>query len=101
MPSLPHSIPNLETASYSEELRRQLYDAAVQIIFYNGSPIPDFTPDQCELVVFYLWGRWLASWRDWESESAAELALPLSRVWQVVRLQNDAHSPHGIMLHEV
>jgi hypothetical protein len=97
MPDRAYSIPNLETSAYSEALRRQLYDAAVEIIFYNGSP--DFTPDQCELVVFHAWGRWLAAWRD--LESAAEPALPLSRVWQVVRLQNDAHAPHGIMLHEV
>ena len=99
MPSLPHSIPNLETASYSERLRRELYDVAVQIIFYEGSPIPDDTPDTCELVVFYLYGRWFATWRDLESD--AEASLPLARVWQVVRLQNDSHAPHGIMLHEV
>ena len=99
MPDRPQSIPNLETALYSEALRRELYDIAVQIIFYEGSPIPDDTPDRCELVVFYLYGRWFATWRDLESD--AETSLPLSRVWQVVRLQNDAHAPHGIMLHEV
>ena len=98
MPDRPHSIPNLETASYSEALRRELYDIAVQIIFYNGSPIPDYTPDQCELVVFHLYGRWFATWRDLESNAET---LPLARLWQVVRLQNDAHAPHGIMLHEV
>jgi hypothetical protein len=101
MPSLPHSIPDLDRTTYTEALRRELYDAAVQIIFYEGSPIPDHTPDQCELVVFYTWGRWLAVWRDWDSEDTAESTLPLSVVWQVVRLQNDTHSPHGIMLHEV
>jgi hypothetical protein len=101
MPDRQHSIPDLDLTGYSEALRRELYDIAVQIIFYEGSPIPDHTPDQCELVVFYSWGRWFAVWRDWDSEDAAELALPLSRVWQAVRLQNDAHATHGVMLHEV
>jgi hypothetical protein len=101
MPDRQHSIPDLETVFYSEALRRELYDVAVKIIFYEGSPIPDYTPDQCELVVFYTWGRWFATWRDLESESDAETPLPLSRVWQVVRLQNDARAPQGIMLHEV
>jgi hypothetical protein len=99
MPDRPHSIPNLETVFYSEALRRELYDVAVQIVFYNGSPIPDHTPDECELTVFHLYGRWFATWRDLESD--AKTPLPLARVWQVVRLQNDAHAPHGIMLHEV
>lgn len=101
MPDRAHSIPDLDLTGYTEALRRELYDVAVQIIFYEGSPIPDYTPDQCELVVFHMWGRWFATWRDWESESDAELALPLSRVWQVVRLQSDPNAAHGIMLHEV
>jgi hypothetical protein len=101
MPDNPQSIPNLETAFYSEQLRRQFYDIAVEIVFYNGSPIPDHTPDECDLTVFYLYGRWFATWRDLESESDAETPLPLARVWQVVRLQNDAHAPLGVVLHEV
>ncbi len=98
MPERPHSIPDLDTAIYSEALRRQLYDLAAMIAFDEGAT---YTPDQSELTVFHAWGRWFAIWRDWESESAREPQLPLSRIWQVVRLQNDSSTPHGVMLHEV
>ncbi len=80
----PHSIPDLETADYSESLRRQLYDIAAGIVF-DSDTAPDYSPDESDLTVFYIWGRWFASWRDWESESDAETPLPLSRAWQVVR----------------
>ena len=100
MPDRPHSIPDLDTAHYSEALRRELYDIAARIVF-DSDTAPDYTPDESDLTVFYIWGRWFASWRDWESESAAETPLPLSRAWQVVRLQNDPSTPSGVMLHEV
>ena len=101
MPNLPYrNLPDLDRADYTEELRRRLYDIAVQIIFYDEPQEPPYTPDQCELTVFRAWGRWLAVWRDW-SEELTNDPLPTSRVWQVVRLQNDAAVPHGVMLHEV
>src|SRR5829696_1053104 len=87
MPDRPHSIPNLETASYSEALRRELYDIAVQIIFYDGSPIPDYTPDQCELVVFHIWGRWFATSRDWSPSPMRRCRYrsPVSGRWSASR----------------
>jgi len=101
MPDLPYrNLPDLDRADYTEELRRRLYDIAVQIIFYDEPQEPPYTPDQCELTVFRAWGRWLAVWRDW-SEELTNDPLPTSRVWQVVRLQSDPSAEHGVMLHEV
>lgn len=103
MPSLPHSIPDLEDAAPTEALRRQLYDAVVRVAFPKDPDPdeipPDFSPDDGRLVVFYVWGRWFAVWRDLDAED--EDHLPLSRTWQVVRLQSDPSQPEGIMFHEV
>lgn len=78
-------LPDLETAPYSEGLRRLLYDAVARIV----------EPEAGDLVVFYAWGRWFAVWQDLAEDAGA---LPVSRVWQVARL---ARGPDGVMLHEV
>jgi hypothetical protein len=59
MPSLPHSIPDLEDAAPTEALRRELYDAVVRVAFPKR-PDPDeiaptFSPDDGQLNVFYVW----------------------------------------------
>lgn len=82
-------IPDLETAPYSETLRRLLYDAVARIVL----------PDGEDLAIYYAWGRWFAVWRDLEGEGEEGRALPDSRVWQVVRLTSDPSAPDGIMLH--
>jgi hypothetical protein len=103
MPDLPHSIPDLEDTPPTEELRRELYDAVVSIVFpLHPDPdeiAPTFSPDDGQLTVFYVWGRWFAVWRDLDSED--EDHLPSSRIWQVVRLQSDPSRPEGIIFHEV
>ena len=43
-------------------------------------------------------GRWFAVWEDRGEDSRR---LPLSRRWEVVRIQSDPSRPEGIMLHEV
>ncbi|HWN42594.1 MAG TPA: hypothetical protein VNW71_10250 [Thermoanaerobaculia bacterium] len=93
-------IPNLDEAPYSEGLRRVLYDAVARIVLTpdSGEPGMILYPDSGNLAVFYAWGRWFAVWRDFD-EDASEL--PISRIWQVVRLVADPSSPDGIMMHEV
>lgn len=81
-------IPDLEKAPYSETLRRLLYDAVARIVLTGGE----------DLVIHYAWGRWFAVWRDLEEEGRA---LPVSRIWQVVRVASDPSAPDGIMLHGV
>lgn len=97
MPNLSHPIPDLDSTGYSEDLRRMLYDVAAEVIFEES----DHEPDECGLTVFHVWGRWFAIWRDRDSEEGTSNPLPVSRLWQVVRLQNDASIPSGLMLHEV
>ena len=103
MPSLPHSIPDLEGEPPTEALRRVLYDAVVRVAFPQH-PDPDeiaptFSPNDGQLTVFHVWGRWFAVWRDLDAED--EDHLPYSLIWQVVRVQSDPSQPEGIMFHEV
>lgn len=81
-------IPDLDEAPYSEALRRLLYDAVARIV----------EPDAGDLVVFHAWGRWFAVWQDLGEDAGG---LPVSRVWQVVRLAADRSAPDGVLLHEV
>ncbi|HWN41361.1 MAG TPA: hypothetical protein VNW71_04035 [Thermoanaerobaculia bacterium] len=100
----PQSIPpDLDDAPVTEALRRELYDAVVRVAFPKH-PDPDeiaptFSPDDGQLNVFYVWGRWFAVWRDLDAED--EDHLPYSRIWQVVRIQSDPLQPEGIVFHEV
>jgi hypothetical protein len=93
-------IPDLDRAPYSEGLRRLLYDAVARIVLAPDPGEPGLTvyPAAGNLAIFYAWGRWFAVWRDFDEDTGE---LPLSRVWQVVRLATDPSSPDGIMLHEV
>lgn len=97
-------IPNLDEAPYSEGLRRQLYDAVARIVLTpdSGEPglivYPNAGADAGDLVIFYAWGRWFAVWRDFGDDCGE---LPLSRIWQVVRLSADPSTPDGVLLHEV
>lgn len=97
-------IPNLDEAPYSEGLRRLLYDAVARIVLTPepGEPglivVPDADADAGNLAIFYAWGRWFAVWRDLAED---DVTLPVSRIWQVVRLAADPSSPDGIILHEV
>lgn len=96
MAELNVTIPDLDQAPYSEDLRRLLYDAVARVVL---PPTPgELRPDVGDLAVFYAWGRWFAVWRDLADDAGM---LPLSRVWQVVRVSSDPHMPDGIMLHEV
>jgi hypothetical protein len=93
-------IPDLDQTPYSEGLRRLLYDAVARIVLSPDPGEPGLIPypDAGNLAVFYAWGRWFAVWRDFGED---EGVLPVSRIWQVVRLSADPSTPDGVLLHEV
>ena len=105
MPDLPDSTP-LDLTRYSEATRRSLYDQIVEIQFTPEDPEsakhpedvwnPKQTPDEAGLTVFFLFGRWVAFWRD-----VPEPGLPEWRLTEMVRIQTAPGTPGGIMLFEV
>lgn len=104
---MPDQHQSIDNAPYSEGLRRILYDAVVRTLFAPSplkdqllaEDVPTYSPEDAGLVVFWAWGRWFAVWYDLDTED--EQQLPLSRKWQVVRIQSDPTTPDGIQLHEV
>jgi hypothetical protein len=68
MPEHPQFTP-LTLRSYSEALRRELYDAVVQHLWTpddHGDYVPAFTPDAAQLTVMYSHGRWIVVYIDLE-----------------------------------
>ena len=60
--------------TYTETLRRELYDAVVQHLWTredSGDYIPPFTPDAAQLTVMYSHGRWLLVYLDLEEPTDA------------------------------
>jgi len=56
-----------------EETHRRLYDHVVQQEFTRQELqppgddwVPGYTPEQAGLKIFFLWGRWFATWRKLE-----------------------------------
>ncbi|HEY0557446.1 MAG TPA: hypothetical protein VGG20_24535 [Thermoanaerobaculia bacterium] len=107
MPELPEvyrTPPDL--TRYTEAARRDLYDRLVAIQFTSPDPAtvedpedawtPTQTPDEAELMIFYLFGRWFAVWRE-----LPEPSLPDWRLTELVRIEADPTTPDGIMLYEV
>lgn len=104
MPELtPQSTPLLlDLTRYAEHTRRELYDRLVRIQFGPKPPDPEdpplsYTPDEAELTVFYVFGRWFATWKVLEEP----VDLPDSRRVELVRIQAAPDSPDGIILYEV
>ena len=114
MPSLPQSIPPvppppIDLSQVTEATRRALYDA-VAAIHFNPSPeeirearrneewYQRHDPDECELTVLYILGRWIAYWRVWEE---VEEDAPESHQWEVVRVESHPSAPYGIEFSEV
>jgi hypothetical protein len=103
-PEPPPIPPGLDLEVYSEATRRALYDVVVAVHFRpsaDSSPadwVPDYSPDQAGLTVFFLHGRWLASWSRLE-EAASDL--PPSRRHALVRIQAAPEAPNGVMFYEV
>ena len=61
------SPPSVDLTAYSEETRQAIYQHAVEQNF-TGIIVDDepwdlgYGPDQAELQVLYLYGRWLVTW---------------------------------------
>ena len=105
----PRSTPrssdlDLDLEVYSEATRRTLYDLVVAVHFQppaDPSPadwVPDYSPDQAGLIVFFAYHRWFASWSRLE-EAGSDL--PPSRRHALVRIQAAPEAPHGVMFYEV
>jgi hypothetical protein len=94
MPELPH----LDLSRPTETTRRELYDRLVRIQNAPDAqePSPLFDPDAAGLTVFYVLGRWFATWIDLE----APLQWPEARRRELVTI-GPADTPDGIVLHEV
>ena len=99
MPELSEVYPRpLDLSRPTEATRRELYDRLVRI---QSAPHPDpeiplFDPDAAGLTVFYVFGRWFATWLDPETPPE----WPESRRRELVTI-GPAETPDGILLHEV
>jgi hypothetical protein len=88
LPPVPRlSLQDLGT--YSERVQGILYEYISQSYFREGPPEDEndprewrYSPEQCGLCVFFLYGRWFAKWR-WPEEIKG--IAPQSRT-EVVRL---------------
>jgi hypothetical protein len=103
MPELPEVYPPLDLTRYTEATRREVYARVVAIQFTepdpppapaDASPIHD--PDDSGLVVFYVFGRWFATWIDLDADPDE----PEDLRRELVRIE-PANSPEGIILYEV
>jgi hypothetical protein len=96
--SLPRrTAPPLDLASFSEGTRQALH-AAVVATHWNTPPehpddfVPDYSPDEAELQVVFLLGRWWAVWRMLEEPED----VPPSQRWEVLRVESDPTAPYGV-----
>ena len=100
MPELAqHSTPSpLYLTRYTEATRRELYDRVLRIqsVPDADEPAPPFDPEAAGLTVFFILGRWFATWTDLETPAEA----PEPRRQELVRIQ-PAVNPDGILLFEV
>jgi hypothetical protein len=90
----------LTLRTYSEALRRDLYDAVVKHLWTPDDPgdyVPSYTPEAAQLMVLYLHGRWIVQYLDLEE---LENAPPDQRM-VMSRVVADRSRPFGIQLQEV
>jgi hypothetical protein len=90
----------LTLRSYSEALRRELYDAVVQHLWTpddHGDYVPAFTPDAAQLTVMYSHGRWIVVYLDLEEP----LHAPPDQRAVMSRILADPDRRSGIMLSEI
>jgi len=99
MPDRPQ-FTELTLRTYSEALRRELYDAVVWHLWTPLAPgdyVPSYTPDAGQLAVVYVHGRWLALYIDLEEPVDA----PPDQRTVMSRILADPDRPSGITLSEV
>jgi hypothetical protein len=93
---IPHH-PAPDLSRYTEHTRAALYNAVVAIHWdfepeHPEDSAPDYTPDEAGLQVVFLLGRWFAVWRMLEEPED----VPLSQRWNVLAIDTDPDSPHGL-----
>ncbi len=87
---------------FHESTRRALYDVVVRDNFTEraldpeADPpevwVPPYTPDEAQLEVFFLLGRWFATWRKLEAPADA----PEHERQELLRLEPHRHRPGDI-----
>src|SRR5436305_5276085 len=95
----PPDLDRVDAATH-----RRLYDHVVQQVFTAKQLepagdvwVPRYTPQQAGLKVFFLYGRWLATWLPLETPRD----LPASERRELVRFVIDPRAPGGISLEDV
>jgi hypothetical protein len=91
---------SLTLRTYSEALRRDLYDAVVLHVWTPTAPgdyVPPYTPDAAQLTVMYTHGRWIAIWIELDEPADA----PPDQRASMCRIMADPDQPFGIQLSEV
>jgi hypothetical protein len=72
---LPRERPRLDLGRFSESARRAIYEDVLATRF---APLPSsLTPDDFELQVLYLFGRWLVTYRTLREASGPPVEKPL------------------------
>jgi hypothetical protein len=71
---MPAGAPQVDLRRFSERARRTIYEDVVRSRFQPGSSA--FTPDDFELQVLYLLGRWLVVYRKLSEASTPGLPSP-------------------------
>ena len=99
MPEHP-KFSALSLRTYTEALRRDLYDAVVQHVWTPDAPgdyVPSYTADAAQLTILYMQGRWIVMWTDLEE---AENAPPDQRL-VMSRILADPDRRFGVQLSEI
>lgn len=106
MPDVSESTP-FDLSRFSESIRRRLYDRIVEIQFPPPDPsepvAPEdlhrvaYQPDEAQLQVVFLFGRWFAFWRDLEEPDHRPERLRV----ELVRIEVSREKPADITLYEV
>ncbi len=96
----------IDLTHYTEATRRRLYDLVVAVHFpppgESHGPydvVPDYSPEEAGLAVFWMFNRWLAVWVP--LEDLGEPALPPEGRFTVLRIVADPRVLHGVAFHEV
>lgn len=106
MPDVSESIP-FDLSRFSESIRRRLYDRIVEIQFPPPDPSEPVAledlhraahkPDEAQLQVVFLFGRWFAFWRNLEEPEP----LPERLRVELVRIEVSREKPADVTLYEV
>src|SRR4029077_14018367 len=89
--------PVLDLERFSEGTRQVIY-AAVVATHWNAPPehpddfVPHYTPDEAGLQVGYLYGRWVAIWRQLEEPEDIQ---PAQR-WLILAVDPAPEAPYGV-----